>query len=357
MENVPIAGLDDLDQHLNELLATPDETTLNAKLFDDVELQLTEHNISPLIPRLLPKLTEILTTYQKDPEVLVSLAIKLLQPVPFTQVLTLASETSLIQALRSPAPSANILAITVIAKAARSPSDTAILSIMKNVVENFLKTWLSTPYVEVGEKATNALADLLRVDFDRRSAAELELRMNGMEIDSNKPSGQGLLWRRIFQDKEIYELLFSLCSFQNMGTGEGQLDERQKSLAQARLLRILPRLAALDFATLSHSHFPDIEERYGMEGEQRSLLYFAAENMVDKEDLLMHITLIDFFAEFLEKMSDTNLSPTTMEYLAALMREVTIDDTRIYESLEALALNPETSPELMDLLVRLNQSG
>ena len=90
---------------------------------------------------------------------------KLLRPVPFTQALTLASEDALIQALRSPAPAAAILAITVIAKAARSPGDTAILSIMKGVVENLIRTWLSTPYVEVGEKATKVLGDLLEVDW------------------------------------------------------------------------------------------------------------------------------------------------------------------------------------------------
>lgn len=98
--------------------------------------------------------------------------------------MTLASEESLIQALQSPAPSANILAMTIIHKAAKSPSDTAILSIMKGVVENLLRTWLSTPHVEVGEKATNALGDLFEVDFDRHAVAEIESWMSGMEIDS-----------------------------------------------------------------------------------------------------------------------------------------------------------------------------
>ncbi|RDW64020.1 hypothetical protein BP5796_10522 [Coleophoma crateriformis] len=311
-------------------------------------------NISPLIPRLLPRLTQILTTYERDPTILASLAIKLLRPVPFTQILTLASEESLINALQSPAPSANVLAITVIQKASRSPGETAILSVMKGVVENFLRTWLSTPHVEVGEKATLALGDLLEVDFDRRSAATLSTQMNGMEIDSNKPSGQGLLWRRIFRDKEIYELLFSLCSSETTGNDPGQLDERQKSLAQARLLRILPKLAALDFDLLTHSLFPDVEEQY-LEGQERSLLYFATTEMIDKEDLLMHVTLFDFFAEFLGAMSVSDLTQSKMDYLAALLQKVTMSDTALYNYLEALAIDSETPPELVDLLVRLNQ--
>lgn len=279
---------------------------------------------------------------------------KLLRPVPFTQALTLASEDALIQALRSPAPAAAILAIAVIEKAARSPSDTAILSIMKGVVENFLRTWLSTPHVEVGEKATKVLGDLLEVDCDRRLSAGIDTKMNGLQLASNIPPGQGLLWRRIFQDREIYDLLFSLCSFHTIGTGEGQLDARQKSLAQARLLRVLPRLAVLDFQTITHSQFPEIEERYGV--DEQGVLYFAAVDMVNKEeDMLMHITVIDFFAEFLEVMSTTELTKTTMDYLAALMKKVASTDTTLYKSLEAMALSPETSPELVDLLVRLNE--
>lgn len=40
METSSITGLDDLDQHIQEILQAPD-APLNAKLFDEVELQLT----------------------------------------------------------------------------------------------------------------------------------------------------------------------------------------------------------------------------------------------------------------------------------------------------------------------------
>ena len=267
--------------------------------------------------------------------------------------MTLASEESLIQALLSSAPSANILAITVIQKSSRSPSDTAILSIMQGLVKSFLRTWLSTPHVEVGEKATMALGDLLEVDCDRRL---ISTRLNSMDLASRGPSGQGLLWRRIFQDREIYEMLFSLCSFETVGIGEGRLDERQKSLAQARLLRVLPRLAALDFRTISHTNFPDIEAHYGLQAGEQGILWFAATDMVNKEeDMLMHITIIDFFAEFLEVMSTTEITQSTMNYIAALLRKVTQTDQTMYGSLESIVTNPESSPELVDLLVRLNQ--
>lgn len=39
MDIMPITGLDELDSHLDELIEDPN-LPLNAKLFDDVELQL-----------------------------------------------------------------------------------------------------------------------------------------------------------------------------------------------------------------------------------------------------------------------------------------------------------------------------
>jgi hypothetical protein len=317
---------------------------------------LPDTNTPPLTLRILPVLIQILTTYQKDPTTLVNLALKLLKPVSFTQALTLASEDSLVQALRSPSPSTNILAISVLEKAARSPGDTAILSIMREVVESFLRTWLSTPHVEVGEKAAKALGDLLSMDCDLRSSAELDSKMHGLQITSRTPPGQGLLWRRIFHDREIYGALLELCSFKTVGSGDVQLDERQKSLAQARLLRVLPRMAALDFPTVSRTNFPDIERQYEIHEGEQGLLWFAATDMVNKtEDMLMHIMVIDFFAELLEVMSLTEITPKAMEYLARLLKKVTATDSTMYKSLESIALNPESPPELVDLLVRLNQ--
>jgi hypothetical protein len=102
---------------------------------------------------------------------------------------------------------------------------------MKGVVEEFIRIWLSHPHVEVGEKATRALGDLLEVDYDRRSSAGADTKMNGVQLASGTPPGQGVLWRRIFQGREIYHMLFALYSFETIGRGEGQLDERQKSLA------------------------------------------------------------------------------------------------------------------------------
>lgn len=304
----------------------------------------------------MPPLTEILLTYENDPSILASLAIKLLRPIRFTEALILASEDALVQALRSPAPAANILALEIIGKARRSPGDTAILSIMKGVVENVLRTWLSTPHVEVGEKATQILGDLLEVDCDRRSSAGIDTKMRGLQLAGGMPPGQGLLWRRIFHDQQVYELPFELCSSRTVGTGEGQLDERQKSLAQGRLLRILPRLSALDFHTITHTNFPAVDEKYGLPTGEQGILYFALVDMVNKdEDMLMHVFSIDVFVDFLDTMSTTELTQSTMDYLARLVKTVASSDNTLYQTLQSIASSPSSSPEIVDLLVKLNR--
>jgi hypothetical protein len=316
----------------------------------------TEQNTPPLIPRLLPTLTTILSTYPNDPSIIVSLAIKLLRPVKFKQAMQLASEDSLVLALQSPAPSANILAMTVLAKAAESTSDVAILSIMSGVVAALITTWLSSPSVEVGEMATRVLGDLLDMDCDRKSisTATINASLNGKPISIRPQSGQGLLWRRVFQDKKIYSSIFSLCSLHTTDTTLDQLDERQRSLAQARVLRILPRLAALDFSPISHSTFPEVERSHNVPEGKESLLYFACVLMVDKTDVLMHITLVDFFREFLDTLSLTDISGSTMEYLDEFVTEAAREDEALSLALNELANSPSTSPELLELLHRLN---
>lgn len=325
-------------------------------IFEPVLLTLRSlaTNIIPLTPRILPILIQILMSYQKDPATIVGLALKLLQPVPFTRALTLASEDSLIQALQSPSPSMNILAIAVIEKAARSPGDTAILSVMRVVVKMLLRTWLSSPHVEVGERAAKALGDLLSMDCDHRTAADLDSRMHGLKISSRTPPGQGLLWRRIFQDSEIYQSIFDLCSFRTVGSGEGQLDERQKSLAQARLLRILPRLATLNFSAISKTDFHDIEHNYGMTPGSQGILWFAATDMVNcEEDVLMHMMVIDFFSGLLEAVSEITPVQSTLDYLALLGEKAIASDNMLRQALEDLEVDPMASAELQSLLSNL----
>ncbi|KAL7629829.1 hypothetical protein AAE478_001352 [Parahypoxylon ruwenzoriense] len=346
-DTIPVTGVDELEKHLDDLLADPTLSPTH-KLFDHVELQLTDANIPPLIPRLLPKITEILKQYQQDPAILCSLAIKLLSPLNFTQILSLASEEALIQALRSPAPSANILAMTILEKAAKSPSETAILAMMNNVMTSFLTQWLSAPQVEVGEKGSRVLGDLLDVDCDTRPPDGLSV--NGMEIAVRGSPGQGLMWRRIFQDRDIYGLVLSLGSRGPHHNTMGGLSAQQLALAQGRLLRVLPRLAALNFAVVTRSDFADLNQRYAGFNYNGGLLHFAALHMIDKEDMLMHLSLIDFFETLLSIQRITPFSTYKIDTLRRIIRDATIQDNILKAAI--LSLPERTVPEEAEDLSR-----
>ncbi|RKF59424.1 hypothetical protein OnM2_060050 [Erysiphe neolycopersici] len=352
MGEIQIAGFKRLEEHLQLILRNPD-TCLDEKLIDEVQLQLTEGDMPLLIPRLLPLLTKILPSYPKNPGILSELSEKLLRSLEFTQLLTVASEESLLLALQSPFPAANLLGINIISKASWAPSHTAILSNMKPLVQKLIQVWLSSPDVAVGEAATQTLGDLLEMDCNCRKVLSSSLisRVRGLNIGSDIPLGQGLLWRRIFQDHDIYKLLFSLCDLSSHGKEESHIDVRQISIAQGRLLRLLPRLATLNFHTITQSQFPIIEQTYI--GRPSGILYFAATKMIDKKDVLMNMILITFFGDLLSLMSKETLTSSNFAVLNKLVNEVVSQDVSLKQSIEATVVNPETSPELQELLSRL----
>ena len=286
------------------------------------------------------------------------MTIKLLRPLTLTQILSFASEDMIIQAMRSPAPSANILAMTILGKAAKSPAEAAILAMMKNVLASFLIQWLSAPQVEVGEKGSRVLGDLLDIDCDTRPPDGLSL--NGMEIAVRTPPGQGLMWRRIFHDRDIYALILSLCSprrpspnSDNSGLDPSlppRLTDQQRTLAQGRLLRVLPRLAALNLAALTRTDFPDINQTYaGVDGDF-GLLHFATLHMIDNEDTLMHLNLIDFFETLLSIQRITPFSTYKIDTLRSLVSEATAQDPILKAAL--LSLPDRTVPDEADELRR-----
>ncbi|GAB1318494.1 DNA mismatch repair protein HSM3 N-terminal domain-containing protein [Madurella fahalii] len=352
MDTAPITGLDELDKHLDDLVQDP-TLPLIPKLFDDVELQLTESNIPPLIPRFLPRLTIILKQYGQDPAILASLTIKLLRPVSFTQVLQLASEESLIQALESPAPAANLLAMTIIHKAAASPADAAILSLMTSLVGAFIRRWLAAPQVEVGQKGGKVLGDLLDIDCELPPPPPPPPPRDAPQIDLvlRKAPGHGKLWHLLFNEAPMYTTLLDLCSGRHPDTAG---DAHQLSLAQGRVLRLLPRLAALNFAAVSRSAIPAPTAPHLTNGNGsgndgvphphahphprpgEGLLQFAALRMVQRADLLMHLSLVDFFETFVGLMRVTGRSPGKVETMRAVLGEATAGDEVLREALLSL---------------------
>ncbi|KAL1897156.1 hypothetical protein Sste5346_004361 [Sporothrix stenoceras] len=396
MDNIaPISGLDDLDQHLDALLAipenspptnTPASVQLDPALFDAVELQLTEANIPALVPRLLPKIIGVLQNpvavgSEANAGVLSSIAIKLLGPVSFSDALTLASEAQLVAALGADAaPATNVLAMTVIHKASGGSNtasrrrvgaaeDISRLSTMDALLSALTVRWLASPAVEVGECGSRVIGDLLDVDCPlppvRYTATQNEPgrgvngSLNGIATTTIAPPsplrntpGQCRLWNRLLQDPALYKDVFvALCRGTHPETAG---NAHQQSIAQGRVLRIVPRLAALNLTAVATG--------------SESLLQFVALHMVDSSDVLMHLSLIDFYETLVSVLRvAANATPVsgatggdnggnnvdyTIEVLRTLLRTATAQDPELLQSLESLSDRtvPEEADELRDWL-------
>ncbi|KAF5017557.1 hypothetical protein F66182_10493 [Fusarium sp. NRRL 66182] len=337
-DNVPVTGLAELQAHLAELDGPGNESTpLNHKLFDDVELQLTPSNMPIIQPALLPPLMSLLKTTSQDPTVVFSLTTKLLSPLSFTQCLSLGDAGSLVSALSSPLPGANLLALNIVQKAASSPSEVDALAALPEVVDNLLRTWLNSPDVDVGGTATKVLGSLLETDCDIMPE-HLSTMANGVngtspsetELVKRHVPGHASLWRLVIWDRRCLEIMVSICRPATI--------TRQAAFAQDRLLRIIPRLGALHPRALAISPFPDLFPLPGYADESigHGLLQWAALSMVDTSDVLMHHTLILFFETFVSIMRIAGNSADRDAIVRNVVRTAASHDQELLVALRSL---------------------
>ncbi|XP_044717473.1 uncharacterized protein HRG_08981 [Hirsutella rhossiliensis] len=332
MDAVPISGLPELQAHLHALVGDA-ALPIQAQLLDQVELQLTETNIPPLLTTLLPPLTQILKATSQDPTPLLSLTVKLLTPLSFAQTLAIADAPSLLTALRSPLPGANLLALAVVHKAAAAPADAAILSTLPEVVEELVRRWLESPDVGVGERAAKVLGDVLETDCDVVGSNGVS-SVAGNELVKRSVPGHARLWRLILQTRPHLSLIQSSCTPNH----HPSRSTHAVTISQGRVLRLLPRLAALNIRVLSQSAFPDLfplpdatAQRVG-----RGLLQWAALGMVTKSDVLMHLSLIDFFEAFVSVMRVADHSTERHDLVKSLVRTAVRDDPDLHTALRSL---------------------
>ncbi|KAF2771533.1 hypothetical protein EJ03DRAFT_30934 [Teratosphaeria nubilosa] len=181
----------------------------------------------------------------------------------------------------------NRLMICLLEKATASASDAAHAAGMLETMQALVRLWLCTHDTGVATSASNLLLNLLEVDkvMPNEGSRSSDWRA--------RPTGQGLVWKRIFGDRNVYNVFFETC---DLG-GKCDLSKNQKTIAQARLLEWLPKVGAMNWTAITCSHHPEVENKYGVKG---GLLDFAALKMVDfKDDVLMHRCLIDFCSNVL----------------------------------------------------------
>ena len=170
-----------------------------------------------------------------------------------------------------PSPPINMVTLELLGKASSSSSDVGILAGMADVVKSLVNVWLCTKDLAVHQRAQSLLEDFLV-----------------------GPHKNELMWRRVLGDKDIYGFIFSVCSPLELHQ-DSQTRREDKTIAQGRLLALV---AKVDCPAIRISQCPEIERQYSVD----NLLDFAVLSMVDYQgDLLMHMTLIQFFSDWLRE--------------------------------------------------------
>ncbi|KAF8468939.1 hypothetical protein BDZ91DRAFT_721427 [Kalaharituber pfeilii] len=296
---------EDLKAHLRALRENPSSTVLRVRLVETFTAQLTDvENLAPaLVPDIVPLVASVLQVVQQDPTCLTILLQRLLQHVPFSNILSLAEPRTFLALLQSPAPSIQYLGLFLLEKASQSSGDVAIVATWNDVCMELVKTVLCAADTGVHNEAQKVLLALLRVDLP-----ENFLEAGGDSTSTS--SGSGLFWRRIFSDRDIYELILRVCSW-----NESNESFSVKTRAQSRLLGLIPRLAELDWSMITATTFPDLVGRFSISSTSVSnLLDFAILGMVKSQnDVMMEMLHIDFFSSLL---ASTAPSDKALAYLS-----------------------------------------
>ena len=186
----------------------------------------------------MQQLSALLQNIQQNPTPAVNLLIRLLSPFAFSDVLAFDPPVNFAAGLDVgfDAPEGvmlpfNRLMLALLEKATLKSSDAATVASRPEVVQALVKLWLCSADTGVATTASKLLLDLLRVDREVFDHLDQHVSSSG---------GQGLVWKRIFGDRNVYGTFFAAC-----GTGAQafKLSRNQRSLAQARLLEWLPAVA------------------------------------------------------------------------------------------------------------------
>lgn len=289
-QSQPLPPLSRLKAHLEQLESDP-SSPADSKLFDEcliIPLSMLP-NDKPELVDLVSRLARISTSLQQDPSLLIQLLQKFVQPFSFSEILRLDPPVDFVVGLDVAAQPFNLLLLDLLAKAADNPSDAAHVAGMPGVIRALVYLWLVTEDVGIAGRAAATLLRLLKVDLP------------GLALDPDivaATTGQGLVWRRLFGDRDVYGLLYSICGLQ--GHSDQSLSKRVKTVAQSRLMEVVPQLGRMSWNHLTTSHHADIEQVYGLNGRDQGLLDFVCAHMVDTgDDVLMHMNVLQFFTELI----------------------------------------------------------
>ncbi|KAK6343062.1 hypothetical protein TWF718_008438 [Orbilia javanica] len=274
-----MAGMPDTAKSLQaHLEGFTNATDLDVKLVDTFRLQLNEESRKAALPIFLPLLTKTLPL-TSSPQPLCALLISLLEPIRFSELLTLTTPAEILPTLTFPNAHIQLMGLKLLQKSTASPSEARSLASHPELVAAIVNLSLVASNTDVADLAARTLLELLSID---------KVGPGGV--------GEGLIWRRVFGDKDIYQSFFDNCSWRNKSAS---MSRAEKTLAQARLLSMIPKMAGMNWETVSRSHFPQVEAQFEGEGTLDGLLGFATAMVEMEFDVLMYMTIIEFYSEFL----------------------------------------------------------
>ncbi|TKX25678.1 hypothetical protein C1H76_2328 [Elsinoe australis] len=300
----------ELQDHFKSLKDDP-TTSINERLIETCCQVLPQQLSQPDSVALVKGLSALVPTVQNDPTLLNKLLIALLEPYSFSDILSLSENVDFVSGLNVQAVPYNRLLLSILRKATLRSSDASTVASRPEILSSLVTLWLSTPEPGIAQEAGEVFSGLLEVDHQN--------------VQDSTSSPPGLVWKRVFQDKDVYSLFYSIC-VADPRQSTHDISRNQRTLAQSRLLEVLPNICALDWQTVSRSHFKDVEEKYVGPSPQAGttptgLLGFATQHMVDtKDDVLMHKCLVEFFADLIATVNDTGMgtqkgSSLSLDYL------------------------------------------
>lgn len=244
--------------------------------------------------------------------------------------------------MSSPLPGANLLALAILHKAAKAPTEAALLSTLPDVVEAIIRRWLESLDVGVGERAAKVLGDLLEADCETIRPTEgvngaSSYNFNGLSTTNRRRMpGHGRLWRVIFTQRHFLKLIKTLCSPET--ANPPTRPRHQTSLSQGRLLRLLIRLAALDIRAISTAHYQDLFPLSPAiaPSDQGILQWAALEMLSGSDDILMQLNLIDFFETLVSVMRVSRLTPEENAIVKKLVKVAAEGNGQLKEALRGL---------------------
>lgn len=322
--------VEDLPTLLNEVVAHLDKVQEGAPL-DDELLRRAWRNVDSRTSRatlwqILNVGEQTLQSVQQEPRPLTRLLEQTVLCLPFDELKERITTEKLEQGLQSPSASIQLLILAYLRRAADTPSGAAFVAHSSSLTRTLVTTWLASESTEVADKALEAIVELLHVDSPTTST------FVASRASSGEAQGQGLLWRSIFTNPDVYDLLFAWTSLQrskhNTSTKKGL---QQATISQGRLFDFVARTAQISWTDISTSRLPDVERKYEKSGTNNQpyggLLKYVASDMIDPSDILMEMLRQDCFTKLLNAVEESQAQEVTPRMLEAIRSDAGATET------------------------------